>query len=92
MPDRDELESPTVPIIACTGRAEGHDFLDVAKLLGAQRTIANPFPITESADAVEQELQRNLRPQRESTGHHDKTTGSSIAEGLGLQEQPSVRT
>lgn len=55
-------ESPNVPIIAFTGRAEGHESLAVAKYLGARRTIMKAFPVTELIHAVQQELQANERP------------------------------
>jgi len=51
MPDRDGLEvtvalhreSPTVKIIVLTGGSGQRDFLEVAKLLGAHRTMKKPI-------------------------------------------------
>jgi len=65
MPEQDGLEvimtlhheSPTVPIIAFTGNVEGRDFLNVAKHLGAQRTLAKPIEATELIQAVQQQMQ-----------------------------------
>ena len=65
MPDRDGLEvtmalhreSPTVKIIVLTGGSGQRDFLEVAKLLGAHRTMKKPVTITELLQAVQQELQ-----------------------------------
>lgn len=64
MPEHDGLEvimtfhheSPTVPIFAFTGKVEGHDYLRMAKYLGAQRIFAKPFPATEFLRAVQQLL------------------------------------
>lgn len=64
MPEQDGLEviktlhheSPTVPIIAFTGNVKGHNYLNVAKRLGAQRTMAKPFPATELIQVVQQQL------------------------------------
>lgn len=66
MPDRDGLEvimtlrrdSPPIPIIVCTGNAESVHYLNAAKYLGAQRTLAKPFLITELLQAVREELQK----------------------------------
>ena len=65
MPDNDGLEvtialhreSPTVKIIVLTGGSGQRDYLDVAKLLGAHRTMRKPVTITELLQAVQQELQ-----------------------------------
>ena len=65
MPDKDGLEvtmalhreSPTVKIIALTGGSGQRDFLEVAKLLGAHRTMKKPVTITELLQAVQEELQ-----------------------------------
>lgn len=67
MPDMDGLEvtmalhreSPTVKIIVLTGGSGESDFLDVAKLLGAHRTMKKPIAITELLQAVQQELQED---------------------------------
>jgi two-component system response regulator (stage 0 sporulation protein F) len=72
MPDMDGLEvtmalhreSPTVRIIVLTGGSGESDFLDVAKLLGAHRTMKKPITITELLQAVQQELQEGW-PQKE---------------------------
>ena len=64
MPDVDGLEvtialhreSPTVKTIVLTGGSGESDFLDVAKLLGAHRTMMKPLSITELLHAVRQEL------------------------------------
>ena len=50
-------ETPTLPIIAITGNAEGSYFLNVAKQLGAQHSIAKPFTATDLVQAVQQQLQ-----------------------------------
>lgn len=67
MPDTDGLElikvlhqaSPTVPIIGFSGRAEGNSLLDLAKTMGAQRTLENLFPVTSLIHAVQEELQKH---------------------------------
>ena len=64
MPDMDGLEvtmvlhreSPTVKIIVLTGGSGESDFLDVAKLLGAHRTMKKPIAIAELLQAVREEL------------------------------------
>ena len=56
-------ESPTVEIIVFTGGSGESDFLDVAKHLGAHRTMKKPITITELLRAVQQELQEDS-PQR----------------------------
>ena len=50
-------ETPTLPIIAITGNAGGSYFLNVAKQLGAQHSIAKPFTATDLVQAVQQQLQ-----------------------------------
>ena len=56
-------ESSTVPIIAFAGGAEGDQFLEMAKLLGAQRTLVKPFPVSKLIHAVQQELLWNEGPK-----------------------------
>ena len=64
MPDMDGLEvtmalhreSPNAKIIALTGGSGKRDFLDVAKHLGAHRTIKKPISIVELLQTVQQEL------------------------------------
>lgn len=67
MPDQDGLEAimelrkefPDAKIIAITGGAvkmNVPDFLDVAKLMGAQRSLYKPFSMTEVVAAVEAEV------------------------------------
>lgn len=67
MPDKDGLEaiielrreSPDAKVIAITGgstKMNVPDFLDVAKVLGASRTLHKPFPMAEFLAAVEAEL------------------------------------
>ena len=64
MPDMDGLEvtmalrceSPTVKIIAMTGGSGRRDFLDLAKPLGAHRTMKKPITMAELLQAVEQEF------------------------------------
>ena len=64
MPDRDGLEvtmalhreSPTVKIIVITGGSGQRDFLEVAKLLGAHRTMRKPITVAELLQAVQEEL------------------------------------
>ena len=67
MPDMDGLEitialhreSPTVKIIVLTGGSGESDFLDVARLLGAHRTMKKPITITELLQAVREELRED---------------------------------
>jgi two-component system, chemotaxis family, chemotaxis protein CheY len=67
MPDKDGLEGimelrrefPGARIIAITGvstKMNVHDFLDVAKVLGARRTLHKPFSMPDLLTAVEAEL------------------------------------
>lgn len=67
MPDQDGLESimtlrqefPTAKIIAITGGSDMIgilNFLDVAKMLGARRTLQKPFDMKALLDAAETEL------------------------------------
>lgn len=67
MPDQDGLESiltlrrefPAVRIIAITGGSDMIgilNFLDVAKMLGARRTLQKPFDIKQLLDVVQGEL------------------------------------
>ena len=64
MPDMDGLEvtmalhreSPTLKIIAITGGSGKRDFLDIAKHLGAHRTMKKPISIAKLLQAVEQGL------------------------------------
>ncbi len=68
MPDQDGLETtsrlrrefPDVKVIAITGGSEmvgTLNFLDVAKMLGAHRTLQKPFEMKALLDAVHSELQ-----------------------------------
>lgn len=68
MPDQDGLEcistlrreSPNVKIIAITGGSDMIGvlgFLDVAKMLGAHRTLQKPFEMKTLLDAVDSALQ-----------------------------------
>lgn len=68
MPDQDGLETtsrlrrefPDVKVIAITGGSEmvgTLNFLDVAKMLGAHRTLQKPFEMKALLDAVQSELQ-----------------------------------
>lgn len=68
MPDQDGLESittlthefPNVKIIAITGGSDMIgilNFLDVAKMLGAQRTLQKPFDMKALLEAAATELQ-----------------------------------
>ena len=67
MPDSDGLEvtmtlrreSPHVKIIALTGGVGNLNLLEVAKLLGAHRTIMKPIEIAELLDVVQQMLQED---------------------------------
>ena len=71
MPDRDGLEvtialdreSPTVKIIVVTGGSGQRDYLDIAKILGAHRTMRKPITMTELLQAVQQDLQEDSPPQ-----------------------------
>ncbi len=64
MPETDGLEATLqltreyvdAKVIAMTGAQGDRNFLDVAKLLGARRTIAKPFDITALIQAVQEEL------------------------------------
>ncbi|MCX5722510.1 MAG: response regulator [Nitrospirae bacterium] len=67
MPDQDGLETtsrlrrefPDVKVIAITGGSEmvgTLNFLDVAKMLGAHRTLQKPFEMKALLDAVHAEL------------------------------------
>lgn len=67
MPDQDGLESiltlrrefPAAKIIAITGGSDMIgilNFLDVAKMLGARRTLQKPFDMKHLIEAVEREL------------------------------------
>ena len=67
MPGQDGLESiiqlrrefPTVKIIAITGGSEMIgvlNYLEVAKMLGARRTLHKPFDLKELVEAAEAEL------------------------------------
>lgn len=74
MPDSDGLEvtmtlrreSPHVKIIALTGGAGEPNLLEVAKLLGAHRTMKKPIEMTELLDAVQQVLQEG--PLQQESG------------------------
>lgn len=68
MPDQDGLETtsrlrrefPQTKVIAITGGSEmvgTLNFLDVAKMLGAHRTLQKPFEMKALLDAVHAELQ-----------------------------------
>ena len=64
MPDEDGLEAtleltreyPNVKVIAMTGGSGDHNFLDVAKLFGARRTLTKPFELDHLLEAVREEL------------------------------------
>ena len=64
MPDTDGLEATLqltreyvdAKVIAMTGAQGDRNFLDVAKLFGARRTIAKPFDINALVQAVQEEL------------------------------------
>ncbi len=67
MPDKDGLESimelradyPDAKVIAITGgstKVSTMDFLDIAKMMGAKRTLHKPFQLKELLEAVEAEL------------------------------------
>lgn len=43
-------------VIAITGAQGDHNFLDVAKLLGARRAFEKPFDINKLLDAINEEL------------------------------------
>jgi len=68
MPDQDGLEStatlrrefPNVKVVAITGGSDMIgilNFLDVAKMLGARRTLQKPFDMKTLLDMVQAELQ-----------------------------------
>ena len=50
-------ESPHVKIIALTGGVGNLNLLEVAKLLGAHRTMKKPIELAELLEAVQQQLQ-----------------------------------
>lgn len=62
MPDKEGIETildmrklrPTLPIIAMSGGGRGSaaDYLEMAALLGAKRTLSKPFSTQELLDAV----------------------------------------
>ncbi len=64
MPDTDGLEAtlvlareyPDARIIAMTGASGKTNFLDVAKLFGAQKVLQKPFPIGELLGAIQDVL------------------------------------
>jgi len=64
MPDTDGLEATLqltreyvdAKVIAMTGAQGDRNFLDVAKLFGARRTVAKPFDINQLVQAVQEEL------------------------------------
>ncbi len=64
MPEHDGLEAifvlrreyPGAKIMAVTGGSGDTNFLDVAKLLGANRTLVKPFELDALVEAVEAEL------------------------------------
>lgn len=74
MPDKDGLEvtvglhreSPATRIIAFSGSTEEVDYLAVAKILGAHRTLKKPLAVSDFLDAVEQELQIASRTARKN--------------------------
>ncbi len=76
MPDSDGLEvtmtlrreSPHVKIIALTGGVGNLNLLEVAKLLGAHRTMKKPIEMAELLEAVQQVLQEG--PRQQEPGSH----------------------
>ncbi len=66
MPGTDGLEAtyvlmrdfPDAKIIAMTGQQGDRNFLDVAKLFGAHRTLEKPFTVEQLLEAVQQELEQ----------------------------------
>ena len=64
MPDEDGLEAtleltreyPDAKVIAITGGSGDRNFLDVAKLFGARRTLTKPFELDNLLAAVREEL------------------------------------
>lgn len=77
MPDSDGLEvtmtlrreSPHVKIIALTGGVGNLNLLEVAKLLGAHRTMKKPIEMAELLEAVQQILQEG--PMQQEPGSQD---------------------
>jgi CheY-like chemotaxis protein len=77
MPDSDGLEvtmtlrreSPHAKIIALTGGAGEPNLLEVAKLLGAHRTMKKPLELAELLEAVQQQLQEG--PLQQEPGSQD---------------------
>ncbi len=65
MPDMDGLEltvalhrqSPGTRLIVCSGSADQMEYLQVAKILGAHRTLTKPLTVAHLIDAVGAELQ-----------------------------------
>jgi two-component system response regulator (stage 0 sporulation protein F) len=64
MPDTDGLEATLqltreyvgAKVMAMTGAQGDRNFLDVAKLFGARRTLEKPFGVNELVQAVQEEL------------------------------------
>lgn len=64
MPDEDGLEAtleltreyPDAKVIAITGGSGDRNFLDVAKLFGARKTLTKPFELDHLLEAVREEL------------------------------------
>ena len=66
MPDKDGIEtimefqrhSPRVRIIAISGggKIEGNEYLSIAKMLGAEKTLPKPFELREMLEAVRELL------------------------------------
>ena len=77
MPDSDGLEvtmtlrreSPHVKIIALTGGAGEPNLLNIAKLLGAHRTMKKPIEMAELMEVLQQELQES--PLHKEPGSHN---------------------
>lgn len=65
MPDTDGLEvtaalhrqAPATRIIVLSGSADQMEYLRVAKMLGAHRTLRKPLTVADLIDAVDAELQ-----------------------------------
>lgn len=64
MPDEDGLEAtleltreyPDAKVIAITGGSGDRNFLDVAKLFGARKTLTKPFELDRLLETVREEL------------------------------------
>lgn len=72
MPDKEGIEmivemrqtKPNLPIIAMSGggRGSAHDYLEMAAMLGARKTLAKPFAVDDLLTAVREVLATQSAP------------------------------